>query len=451
MEQVQAKDLLKGIAEVSQPPFITAVVTDSRAVIPGSIFVAIKGERVDGHDYAQTALEKGAAFIVAERLLEHVPADKLIVVPNSQDAMIKIGGNYRDAYSPILVGVTGSVGKTTTKEFVACVLAAFGKTLKTEGNQNNELGVPNTLMRLDDTYAFAVVEMGMDNLGDIHKLTSAVKPQAAIITCIGVSHIQNLKTQDNILKAKMEICDGMEPGGLLVLNGDDAYLKKAVVPPHLNKVTYGIENPDATIYAKRKATDEGEHFTIVDREYGNFDAYIPAVGPHNIYNALGAYTLATRLGLSPYIAVSALEKYTPAGMRQKLVKHKGITVLEDCYNANPDSMRAAVNAVTALKAKKTIAVFGDMLELGEISTQSHMQVGAYAAQKGVDVLITYGEQAQYIYEGACKAGHKRAYHTTTKQEAAQLIAQNATEGDAVIVKASRGMKFEEILQAYYEL
>lgn len=434
---------------------VQAVVTDSRAAGPGTVFVAIKGERVDGHDYAATALAQGALCIVAEHPIEGVPAEKTALVENSLNAMIKIGGNYRAQYHPMVLGVTGSVGKTTTKEFCAAVFSAFGETLKTEGNQNNELGVPNTLFRLDETTEYAVVEMGMDHMGDLHKLSLAAKPDAAIITCIGVSHIEHLGSRENILKAKMEICDGMAPGGVLVVNGDDDLLSKAMVSRDLRKVTFGIDDRFAQVTAQNiESSTKGEKFLLCDKQNGEFSVFIPAVGRHNIYNALAAYTLATRQGLDPARAAAALENYQTTGLRQHLVEKNGMLVIEDCYNANPDSMRAGLEALAALAAKrggKRVAVLGDMLELGDISEAAHLEAGSIAAENGVTLLVTYGPWGERIAEGAKAAGVPNVYHCTDKQDAAQLLAQQCTAGDTLLFKASRGMKFEEIFEAFYNL
>lgn len=455
LKPLSLKTLLAGVAQVSGDEMVKAVVTDSRAAEPGTLFVAIKGERVDGHDYAAAALAQGAVCVVAEHPIEGVPAEKTALVESSLNAMIAIGGNYRMQYHPMVLGVTGSVGKTTTKEFCAAVFSAFGNTLKTEGNQNNELGVPNTLFRIDETTEYAVVEMGMDQMGDLHKLSLAAKPQAAIITRIGVSHIEHLGSRENILKAKMEICDGMTPGGVLIVNGDDDLLSRAMVARDLRKVTFGIDDRFAQVTAQNiESSTEGEKFLLCDKQNGEFLVFIPAVGRHNIYNALAAYTLATRQGLDPARAAAALANYQTTGMRQHLVEKNGMLVIEDCYNANPDSMRAGLEALASLAQKrggKRVAVLGDMLELGEISETAHLEAGAAAAENGVTLLVTYGKWGEYIAQGAKAAGVPAVYHCTDKQQAAQLLAQHCAAGDTLLFKASRGMKFEEIFEAFYTL
>lgn len=450
MNAIPLKALLDGVAVTDDLSPVTAVVTDSRAAGPGSVFIAIKGERVDGHDYAARALAGGAAAVVAEREIPGLPRERVFAVGNVRDAMIRMGGNYRALYAPVLVGVTGSVGKTTTKEFCAAVFSAFGETLKTEGNQNNEIGVPNTLFRLTGSTRYAVVEMGMDNRGDLHKLTLAARPCAAVITRIGVSHIENLGSQDNILAAKMEICDGLPDGGLLVVNGDDPRLAAVVPPRRIQKVQFGVDSRFAQVTACDIASGpQGEAFTIRDRLHGDFAARVPAVGRHNVYNALAAYTLATRLGLDPARAAAALGGYRTTGMRQKLVEHEGVRIIEDCYNANPDSMHAALETLATLGAGgRRVAVLGDMLELGAISQEAHREVGRLAARSGVDCLVTFGPGGALIADGAAAEGLAEVHPCAAKEDAAALLRAYCRPGDTVLFKASRGMAFEEIAELY---
>ena len=235
MQTIPANQLLAGLT-LAEPVTIRAVVTDSRKVEPGCVFVCFPGERVDGHDYAAKAYQAGAEYVIANHPVEGVPEDHLVICESSYLAMIRMASNYRTLFSPLMIGVTGSVGKTTTKEFCYAVLSAFGNTLKTEGNQNNEIGLPNTLFRLEDTTQYAVVEMGMSHLGEIARLVRAARPSAGIITMIGVSHLENLGTRENILKAKMEICQGLPDGAPLVLNADDDLLPTAQIPGRLRRI-----------------------------------------------------------------------------------------------------------------------------------------------------------------------------------------------------------------------
>ncbi len=450
MQPIRASELCKGLGTLEGDPVITKVVTDSRAVQAGSLFVCIRGARVDGHAFAAGALAAGAAGVVAEHAVDGVPAGRCILVPDALDAMIALGGNYRARYAPVLVGVTGSVGKTTTKEFCYAVFSAFGKTLKTEGNQNNEIGMPNTLFRLDESVAYAVVEMGMQGLGEIRKLTRAARPAGAIISTIGQSHLEQLGTRENILKAKMEICEGLTPGAPLVLGGDNDLLPGAAVPAGLRRVLFALHNEAADVRAEALCqTPAGMRFVIVDREHGRLPAFIPALGEHNVMDALSAYALATRLGLDAEKAAAALADYRTTGHRENLVQCRGVQVLEDCYNASPDSMKAGLATLAALDVPgRRIAVLGDMFELGSATESGHAAVGDACADAGVDLVLTVGEASRFLHEQA-RARGLCAVHCADKAEAAALLRREAGAGDAVLVKASHGMAFETILADFY--
>lgn len=447
MQPIPANELLAGLA-LAEPVTIQAVVTDSRKVVPGCVFVCFPGERVDGHTFAAGAYQNGAAYIIANHPVEGVPAERTVVVPDSALAMIRMASNYRMLFSPRIIGVTGSVGKTTTKEFCYAVLSAFGNALKTEGNQNNDIGVPNTLFRLASETEYAVVEMGMDHAGEIERLTRCVRPSAGIITMIGVSHLENLGTRENILKAKMEICAGLPDGAPLVLNADNDLLPTAQVPARLRAVWFGIEK-DADVRAENIVTGaQGTSFTIVDRENGSFPVSIPTAGLHTVYDALSAYAAATRLGLDPARCAAALSNYQTTGMRQHIVEKGGVTVIEDCYNASPDSMKAAISVLKALPNARKIALLGDMLELGDASEEGHRHTGEWVAEAGIDVLIAYGPRSGAMAEAA-KAQGVTTVHCQNEQEVLQCLRQFVQPGDALLAKASHAMKLEELLQDYY--
>ena len=379
-----------------------------------------------------------------------MPADRTVVVPDSGKAMIRMASNYRMLFNPRMIGVTGSVGKTTTKEFCYAVLSAFGKTLKTEGNQNNDIGVPNTLFRLTDDTEYAVVEMGMDHAGEIERLTRCARPSAGIITMIGVSHLENLGTRENILKAKMEICTGLPDGAPLALNADNDLLPTASIPSRLRPVWFGIDAANADVRAVDVVTGaNGTTFKIIDTQYGTFDAAIPTAGIHTVYDALAAYAAATRLGLDAACCAAALATYRTTGMRQHIVEKGGITFIEDCYNASPDSMKAALSVLKALPNARKIALLGDMLELGGASEEGHRHTGEWVADAGVDALIAYGPRSAAMAEAA-KARGVAAVHCQTAEEVLQYVRQFVRPGDAVLVKASHSMGLEQLLQEYYK-
>ena len=452
MEKIAADLLLKGLAPEgfadSQP--IGLVTTDSREVCPGCIFVAFPGERFDGHDFAAKALEEGAAYVVLNHPVEGVPAEKAVISPDSYHAMMVMGANYRSQFHPKVVGVTGSVGKTTTKQMTYAAIAGFGNTIKTEGNQNNELGLPRTMFRIGKETEYAVVEMGMSHRGEIERLSRCARPSAGIITMIGVSHLENLGTRENILKAKMEICTGLPDGAPLVLNADNDLLPAAQVPSRLRAVWFGIEAENADV----RATDitagaNGTAFRIVDREYGSFAATIPTVGLHTVYDALAAYAAATRMGLDAARCAAALADYQTTGMRQHIVEHGGVTFIEDCYNASPDSMRAALSVLKELPNSRKIALLGDMLELGTASEEGHRSTGAWVADAGVDQLIAYGPCSAAMAEAA-KAHGVATVHCQTAAEVLQYLRQFVRPGDAVLAKASHAMGLEQLLQDFYK-
>ena len=449
MKPIPANQLLAGLALAGPEP-ITAVVTDSRKVAPGCVFVCFPGEHVDGHDYAAAAYGAGAAYVVANHPVDGVPEDRTVLVPSSHHAMVRMASNYRMLFSPLMIGVTGSVGKTTTKEFCYAVLSAFGNTLKTEGNQNNEIGLPNTLFRLDDATEYAVVEMGMSALGEIDRLARAARPSAGIITRIGVSHLENLGSRENILKAKLELCHGLPDGAPLALNADDDLLPTAKLPARLRPVWFGIDSQDADVRAVKIEQDgDGTRFVLSDREHGEFPVQIPTVGLHTVSDALAAYTAATRLGLDPVRAAAALSNYQTTGMRQHIVHKGGVTVIEDCYNASPDSMRAALQVLQGTPARRRIALLGDMLELGEVSEEAHRQVGEWAAGAGVDLVIAYGPRSKATAQAAAEKG-VTSLHCETESEVVGYVRQNVREGDALLAKGSHAMKLDEVLSRFYQ-
>ena len=449
MIPIPANQLLAGLT-LAEPLPINAVVTDSRKVAPGCVFVCFPGERVDGHTFAAGAYKNGAAYVIANHPVEGVPEERTVVVPSSHMAMVRMASNYRMLFSPKMIGVTGSVGKTTTKEFCYAVLSAFGKTLKTEGNQNNEIGLPNTLFRLEPDTEYAVVEMGMSNLGEIERLARCARPNAGIITMVGVSHLESLGTRENILKAKLEICAGLPDGAPLALNADNDLLPTAKIPPRLRPVWFGIDAENADVRAVDIApAGTGTSFTLVDKEFGKFEVTIPTAGRHTVYDALAAYAAATRLGLDAARAAAALADYRTTGMRQNIVEKQGVTVIEDCYNASPDSMKAALSVLHDLPVQgRRIALLGDMLELGDATETGHRQTGEWAAGAGVDLLIAYGSLSTAMAEAA-KAKEVSVIHCQTAQEVVQCLQQNVHPGDALLAKASHAMGLEDVLQKFY--
>lgn len=433
---------------------VTGITTDSRQVAPGDLFLALPGDKFDGHSFIGQAIGRGAAAILCERNpgVRDVPC---IMVASTRRALLDLARYYRQLFEIPVVAITGSVGKTTTKEMAALVLAAGYKTLKTQGNLNNEIGLPLTLFRLNPSIRAAVVEMGMNHFGEISRLSKCAAPTLGIITNVGVSHIENLGSRENILKAKLELLDGLCEYAPVLVNGDNDLLSTAKIDKH-PVFYFGIQNEKNRIRATDiTQTERGMRFTI---HFGATATAVelPCAGVHNVYNALAAFGAGVIFGIAPKDAARALEEYVPAGMRQRVREFDGITVIEDCYNANPDSMYAALDTLCSMHSKRRIAVLGAMLELGKLSPKAHHDIGALAARRGIDVLYTYsgegiyGYEAQMLARGARENGLADCRTFDSAQALAQDLAQTLGQGDAALFKASRGVRMEHALDALYE-
>ena len=442
---------LSEIAEIFGVKFdfdaeISEIVTDSRKAAPNTVFVAIKGENADGNRFAEMALKNGAEAVVVSELFDGVDPARAIVVEDSKRALIKIGGLYRSKFDIPFVGITGSVGKTTTKEFTATVLEAKYNVHKTQGNQNNEIGVPNTLFALEKEHEVAVIEMGMCGFGEIHDLTIEVKPTVGIITTVGVSHIELLGSRENILKAKMEIVDGMADGAYLFICGDNELLN-TVSDSRLKIMRFGITNSECEIKAVSIEQEGSSTKFVITSPWGEYSAKIPLVGQHNVLDALSAFSVGCVMGVEPAAAAAALSNYIPVGMRQNTVLHNGMTIVEDCYNCSPDSLKAAALALSSYPCKgRRIMVLSDMLELGEQGPQMHSECGAFIARQDIDLLMGCGELTENTIRGADKTGMERCCHYQSKAQMAQELIKAARQGDVIWFKASRGMKLEEVIQ-----
>lgn len=447
---LQVSEIAKALnADISSENLINCVSIDSRDVDKNTLFFAIKGERFDGHDFIEAVANKGVGAIVSHKKIEC--SAPVILVEDTKQAFLDFASFYRMSMPNLLVvGLTGSVGKTTTKEMTACVLSQKNKTLKTEGNLNNEIGMPKTIFRLDETYGSAVIEMGMDNAGQISALSRSCKPDCAIITNVGVSHIENLGSRDGILKAKLEILDGLKKGSPIFLNGDNDKLSTAKIDGY--KVIYfGIENKNCDILAENiKEIGLSTEFTAVKGDVRQ-KIIIPTVGIHNVYDALAAFAVGIEYGINPQDIAKGLSEYVPSGMRQRIKEANGITVIEDCYNASPDSQKAGLNSLCKIAKSRKIAVLGDMLELGSYSETAHRNVGEYAAECNVDMLFTYGKESEFMADSAKKSGLKSVFSFIDKAELTKALYNELKLGDTVLFKASRGMKLEEIFEELYKL
>ena len=427
-------------AEIAGSPLpgeITAVTTDSRIVQPGSLFAAIRGERVDGHDYIGKAFSFGAKCALAERVPEGVTGCVLLV-PDTLRALQALAAAYRAEFVLPLVGVTGSVGKTTAKEMLAAVLSRRYRVHKTAGNFNNDLGVPLTLFRLRETDTAAVVELGVSHPGDMDRIAALARPTVALYTNIGDAHLEYLGSRAGVLAEKSRMNAYLAPDGLVVCNGDDPLL--AGMECKQPKLLYGYgANCDLRAEDVQSDAEGRTCFTLVT-DRARFPVVIPAFGEHLVYAALGAAAVGMSLGLTPEEIAAGVADYKPVGSRGRLLRTEKLTVIDDCYNANPTSTASALRSLAAVPGHR-VAVLGDMLELGERSAALHRETGELARDWGIDLVLTTGAEAAHIAEGAGNI----ARHFETKAELIAALPELLNTGDAVLVKASRGAKFEDIV------
>ncbi len=443
------KILLKNIAEwcsatTSLEGFVEKISTDSRDVDETTLFIALKGERFDANDFVEDVLAKGAKAVVCSRYEGN--DERVILVEDTGKALLDIAAGYRQCFNIPFVALTGSVGKTTTKGMIYSVLSEKFDVLRTEGNLNNEIGVPKTLFRLEKHHRAAVIEMGMNHFGEISRLSKAVCPDIGVITNVGTAHIENLGSRNGILKAKSEILDGMKKGSPLVINGDSDILNKVKAEDY-KVIRFGLDGGDV-VAEDIDITPSGCSFTV---SYNNEKAraFVPTQGIHNVYNGLCAIAVGLLLGMSLEECISGLRNFAPEGMRQKITSVKGMVFIEDCYNANLDSMCAALETLKSLKINRTVAVLGDMLELGDFSTEAHRRVGEKAFDTECDLVVTFGEAAENITNSFIeKGGLGKAF--SDKAELTDYLRESLKEGDTVLFKGSRGMKMEEIFTSLYK-
>ncbi|HBV99007.1 MAG: UDP-N-acetylmuramoylalanyl-D-glutamate--2,6-diaminopimelate ligase [Peptococcaceae bacterium BICA1-7] len=431
----------------------SSVCTDSRSVKDQDLFFALRGERSDGHQFAAGAVSAGAAGLVLERPVEGIPAGVTIfTVKNTLKALQDLAAHNRQRSGVPVVGVTGSSGKTTTKDLIYSVLSSRYNTLKTEGNYNNELGLPLTLLRLDGTYGAAVVEMAMRGPGEIDFLCRIASPDGAVITNIGEAHFERLGSVDNIARAKGEILDHISDRGFAVLHGESPYIGREAARC-LGRVIFFGEDQALDVFARDvEAVDGGNRFIAsvmgVEEQF-----FVPLPGRHNVVNSLSAIAVGMELGLDIKSVRKGLSGASLSAMRLEIVNLNGVSIINDSYNANPSSARAALQTLAELSGgARKIAVLGDMLELGEKSEPGHREVGRWACESGVDLLAAVGNLAEYIGAGAREAGmpSSNIQYYSTAPEAARELKKGIRAGDFVLVKGSRGMRMEEFVNSLRE-
>lgn len=428
---------------------ISSVSTDTRTITAGSVFIALKGENFDGHDFGVKACELGAEAVIAERPIEGA---KCIVVDSTARALLQLANHYRKKFDIPLIGITGSVGKTTAKDMTALVLSKKYNTLKTEGNHNNEIGMPMTLFGIDGTTGAAVIEMGMNHFGEISRLSMCCEPTCAIITNIGHSHIENLGSQEGILKAKMEILDGADYSAPLILPADDKLLSQIEGRHGRQVIFFSTKKKTADVYASDIVTDESGISFKINYPGGSVDARLGCLGEHNVKNALAAFCAGLTLGIEPQLMAEAIGEYRPQGIRQNIREVRGMKFIVDCYNAAPDSMKAALSALGQIgvpEGGRRIAVLSDMLELGKHSRSLHRLTGEYVGGSKAEFLYCCGNDSRYYVDGAVKKGMdaESCHFFESKQDMIDALKKELREGDAVLFKGSRGMKLEEAADA----
>lgn len=449
MRNITIGDILKMTGakagfEIDENARVCNISNDSRDIKEDTIYAAIVGERLDGHDFARAALENGAiAAIVEKRVTE-----KDILVKDTRRALKDIAMGYRRRFDIPFLAVTGSSGKTTTKDMLYFAVSESRKTLRNLGNLNSEIGLPMTVFNLDESHECAVLEMGMYVQGEIDYLAEIVKPHFAIITNVGVAHIQSAGSRENILKAKMEIANYMTQSDVLLINGDNDMLQTVdtgAIKPSVYK--YGLEEHNDIRLISYETTESG--MKIRADILGKITEYeIPTLGIHNIYNSLSVMGLCSLMGLDMKKSAEGIRKYQPSKYRMEIKSVSGKTLIEDFYNANPDSLRASIETFRQMQGERKVAVLADMLELGEISEKEHMNAGIQASEI-FDVIICIGSDAKYIGKGAIENGFDkgRVYYFANNEEAVSEINSILRPGDAVLMKGSRGMKLEEVAES----
>ena len=432
----------------------TGLTTDSRAVQAGELFVAFSGENFDGHNYCVKAVELGATGVLVSKDVEGLPENVAVFkVSNTLKAFQEIAREYRRSFENLKVfAITGSNGKTSTKDLLAACLGAKYNVVKTQGNFNNEIGLPKTLLNITADTDIAVVEMGMRGLGQIAELCEIAEPDSGLISNVGETHMELLGSMENIGKAKGEIVETLPANGFAVLNGDNEYVVATAAKTQAKVVFFGLSEACDYRGSDIKTTGLGTTFTCTEKATGKIvQVKLQLIGEHNVYNALSAIAGAACYGVSLEESAKALATARLTGSRQEIIYIGDITFINDAYNASPASMEAALKTLAeakkAAKNARTIAVLADMLELGAISEDGHRRVGRWAVENGTDFILTYGNDAAYISEEAKQLGGN-TQHCADRQEAANVLRTIANAGDIILLKGSHSMQVDKMLELF---
>ena len=432
---------------------IPHITTDTRKIAAGDLFIALRGENFDGADFAADALHKGAAAVLVNAPLsasvqKDLKKEKgtVLTVPDTLKAYQEIAHAWRMKFDIPVVAITGSNGKTTTKDLTAAVLSGRGAVCRTAANYNNEVGLPLTLLGITEDDTAAVVEIGMRGLGQIAALAPVAAPNIGIVTNVCEVHMELLGSIENIAKAKAELVEAIPAGGTVLLNADDERVAamRSMAADGVRVLTYGI-GADADIRAEAlRLAAGGSQFMVT---WGNerHDYSIPLAGRHNVSNALAALAAGFVLGCTPQEMQAGLRTLTPTKMRYEVHEIGARRFINDAYNASPSSMCAAIETTASLYHGRRIAVLGDMLELGVAAEEAHREIGKRVAELGFAALVTYGEQARWMHKAAEAAGCSVCYHAESHEAAAKYLREMLVDGDTVLFKGSRGMKMEQII------
>jgi UDP-N-acetylmuramoyl-tripeptide--D-alanyl-D-alanine ligase len=433
--------------EIDQELVAMGYSVDSRTLQSGELFIAIKGDRFDGHDFVQAALKKDAvAAVVQADVKLDVDPKRLLIVDDTLQALQALGAAARRLWGKPLIAVTGSAGKTTTKEILAHLLAQRFRVMKSAGNLNNHIGLPLELLKLESEHEVAVMEMGMNHAGEIRALGKLAHHDMAVVTNVAPAHLEFFKSVADIARAKYEIIESLHSGGVAVLNADDEYVSQFGRDFKGKVVTFGIRRPaDVCAREIRSNGIEGSSFQLAAGGVSE-SVTVALMGEHNIYNTLAAAAAALERGVSPSQIAAALATVQPAEKRGQTLELGGAVIINDCYNSNPSALKAMIDALAGMKARRHILVAGEMLELGEASEALHRECGRHAAEKKMDVVIGVSGMAKALSEEAGASGVQNKF-VDTAEAAGEWLTRELRPGDAVLLKASRGVKLERALEA----
>jgi UDP-N-acetylmuramoyl-tripeptide--D-alanyl-D-alanine ligase len=423
---------------------VTGFSIDSRAVQPGDLFFALPGQRHDGHDYVKDAFRKGAVAAVVEKEVE--APGPLLRAPNTLQALQDLAMWARRRWSGVVVGVTGSAGKTTTKEAIAAVLSTQMRVGKTTGNLNNHLGVPLSILRLPDQAQVAVLEIGMNHPGEIRQLAEIAGPSVGVVTNVGRAHVEFFSSEEEVALAKRELIESLPRDGVAVLNADDPRVVRFREVYPGKPVTFGFSQPADVRVEQVQNSPERVRFLVKD--CGWFESSL--IGRHNVMNLLAAIAVGRVFGIPTEKMQDAVRSVCPGHMRGMRFQHRGITIVDDCYNSNPDAVRLMLEALGELPARRRLAVLGEMLELGRHSESLHREVGRTSVACGIDILIGVRGAARYMVEEAVHCGmpETSTFFFETPEEAGDCARKLAEEGDAILFKGSRGTQMERALERF---